>query len=91
MYHKSLNTWQPIYKMIVAELNDELADQDRQQAIFSLLGEGFVLKNFPHHKYVYIREIKEMGWNFLIFLGNIGNGLPIIKVKRGKNFRAKLA
>ena len=38
--------------MIVAELNDGLADEDRQQAIFSLLGEGFVLKNFPHHKYV---------------------------------------
>ena len=40
--------------MIVDELSDDLADEDRQQAIFSLLGEGFVLKNFPHHKYVQI-------------------------------------
>ena len=44
--------------MIVAELSDELADQDRQQAIFSLLGEGFVLKNFPHHKYVQQENLK---------------------------------
>ena len=46
------DNWQLSRKMLVDELGDDLVDEDRQQAIFSLLGEGFVLKNFPHHKYV---------------------------------------
>ena len=29
----------------------ELKSPERQQALFSLLGSGYVVKNFPHHKY----------------------------------------
>ena len=36
---------------LVDFLRPELDSQLRQQALFSLLGMGFVQKNFPHHKY----------------------------------------
>ena len=62
--------------MIVAELNDELADKDRQQAIFSLLGEGFVLKNFPHHKYVQRASLSISEQNYWPSSGVIRIGSP---------------
>ena len=36
---------------LINHFRGELESPERQQALFALLGSGYVVKNFPHHKY----------------------------------------